>query len=111
MGMVGLPGLLEWVKTRKLCTCYCLCVNGFIFFDFIYVTNHANELKSLNEFGSALTSTSLREWNFGTLAQRFSFGLWGKVFVFNTVGVLTFIPAFLLLVRSWMASTLNQKNF
>ena len=112
MGMVGLPGLLEWVKTRKnyaLAIVYVLMASSFLIL-FMW-TNHANELKSLNEFGSALTSTSLREWNFGTLAQRFSFGLWGKVFVFNTVGVLTFIPAFLLLVRSWMASTLNQKEF
>ena len=41
--------------------------------------HHADELKARTIFGSSLSSTSLAPWNYGTLAQRLSSGLWKTV--------------------------------
>ncbi|HKI32295.1 MAG TPA: hypothetical protein VKA46_10540 [Gemmataceae bacterium] len=43
-------------------------------------THFADAQKELNPLGKALTSTTLREWNFGTLAQRADLGVWGTQF-------------------------------
>ena len=44
-------------------------------------THHADALKSLNPYGLKLTSTALRDWNFGNLHQRFSGDLWQGVVI------------------------------
>lgn len=57
---------------------YIALIVGFLFpvllcFFWIYFTD---QIKLQNEIGSALTSSQLREWNFGTLKQRISRDLW-----------------------------------
>ena len=42
-------------------------------------THYTDVLKNQNEFGSALTSSALSTWNWGTLPQRFSKLLYGEV--------------------------------
>jgi len=42
-------------------------------------TSYADALKNMNPIGSHLTSTALKDWNFGTAAQKFSLDTW-KIF-------------------------------
>lgn len=42
-------------------------------------THYTDVLKNQNEFGSALTSSALSHWNWGSLPQRFSRDLYSKV--------------------------------
>jgi hypothetical protein len=43
-------------------------------------TRYTDAQKELNPLGQHLTSTALRVWNFGTLDQRLSAGVWGTIF-------------------------------
>ena len=54
---------------------------------------YTDHVKSLNPLGMQLTSTALKEWNWGTLEQRFSSDLfervvWERIFVSNLAGIL-----------------------
>ncbi len=112
MGLVGLPALFGREKTgNKFSIIISYFVMALAFLALYFWTNHANELKSLNPFGVDITSSALRQWNFGSLGQRFSHLLWGKVFAGNIVGVLPFVPALLILFNSWSNSSGKKKQF
>ena len=75
-------------------------------------TSHADNLKALNPIGSKLTSAALNQWNYGSLAQRFSGDLWNDVLLQRMLTPLGAIPAALLLFTSLLHSrNPQQKGF
>ena len=63
-------------------------------------THHADALKSLNPYGLKLTSTALRDWNFGNLHQRFSGDLWQGVLIKRMMTKDAWLPLVLLLATA-----------
>ena len=63
-------------------------------------THHADALKSLNPYGLKLTSTTLRDWNFGNLHQRFSGDLWQGVLIKRMMTKDAWLPLVLLLATA-----------
>lgn len=63
-------------------------------------THHADALKSLNPYGLKLTSTALRDWNFGNLHQRFSGDLWQGVLIKRMLTKDAWLPLTLLLAAA-----------
>lgn len=61
-------------------------------------THHADALKSLNPYGSRLTSTALQGWNFGRFEQRFSSDLWKGVVIKRLLTKAFWLPVVLLLL-------------
>jgi hypothetical protein len=59
-------------------------------------THHADVLKTLNPFGSKLTSDALSGWNYGTIGQRFSADLWVGVLFERMLTPIGAIPTTLL---------------
>lgn len=56
-------------------------------------TNYTDLIKQQNAFGTALTSEALAKWNFGTIEQRFDFGIyktifWDRVLANNAGGII-----------------------
>lgn len=47
-------------------------------------TSYADHLKDLNPLGINITSSSLTNWNFGTLSQKFSFDTWRFIYLRTT---------------------------
>ena len=68
------------ILLRKPIFYYALLI-GFLFPVLIcgFWVHFTDQIKSQNVIGSALTSVQLRGWNFGTLKQRISSGLWFDV--------------------------------
>ena len=67
-------------------------------------THHADALKSLNPYGLKLTSTALRDWNFGNLHQRFSGDLWQGVLIKRMLTKEAWLPlVFLLATALWQS--------
>ena len=67
-------------------------------------TAHTDAVKSLNPVGVHLTSSNLREWNWGALQQRFSLRLydeilWKRMLLANVGGVLSLLA----LLLAWYA--------
>ena len=57
-------------------------------------THHADALKQLNPIGAELTSTALKDWNFGTPIQRFQSDLWLKVVSSRMLAPIAAVPIF-----------------
>ena len=55
-------------------------------------THHADALKQLNPIGAKLTSTALKDWNFGTPIQRLQPDLWLKVVTSRMLAPIAAIP-------------------
>ena len=55
-------------------------------------THHADALKQLNPFGTQLTSSALKGWNFGTPVQRLQPELWLKVVSSRMLAPIAAIP-------------------
>lgn len=81
------------VKIFVLCS---LCVVVSLIFLKAWL-GHSDHIKSLNQFGQSLTSESLKTWNYGTLAQRFSSDLWINVVIKRMFTPVGFVPGFLLI--------------
>jgi 4-amino-4-deoxy-L-arabinose transferase-like glycosyltransferase len=58
---------------------------------------YSDQVKSLNPYGSFLTSATLHDWNWGTLAQRFTLEFWSAIYRVTSTGILS-EPALLLLL-------------
>lgn len=71
-------------------------------------TRHADAIKSANPTTAWLTSEALREWNFGTLAQRFDIDTWDVIF--SRVGLTLVAPVGVVLLASAAASTYSSEQ-
>lgn len=74
-------------------------------------THHADALKQLNPFGAGLTSSELREWNFGVASQRLQTQLWINVVLKRMLVVVGAIPAAALLAGGLRFSGKATKSF
>jgi hypothetical protein len=73
-------------------------------------THHADALKSLNPYGLKLTSTALRDWNFGNLRQRFSGDLWQGVLIKRMMTKDAWLPLVLLLATALWQSRKDRRR-
>lgn len=65
-------------------------------------TRHADSVKEQNPIGTYLTSEALRQWNFGTLLQRWNLDQWDRIFErLPTLGASLWIFAVLLGIALW----------
>lgn len=65
-------------------------------------TRHADSVKEQNPIGTYLTSEALRQWNFGTLLQRWNLDQWDRIFErLPTLGGSLWIFAVLLGIALW----------
>lgn len=80
---------------RRLGWCVLTAV-PILLLGFLWV-RHSDHLKQLNPYAAFITSTGLREWNLGTLAQRFSADFWQTIH-FNISKNILGEPAQLLLL-------------
>jgi hypothetical protein len=74
-----LPGIL-WSAERRWRGLLWLALIGVPFAAGVLWTHYADGLKEQNPFARHLTSTALREWNFGTWKTRGEWLTWGCVF-------------------------------
>lgn len=65
---------------------------------------YSDALKAQNPIGSFLTSSNLQEFNFGSLAQRFSPAFWGRIFDRITASASAEATLFVGLPLLWLAS-------
>jgi hypothetical protein len=63
-------------------------------------THHADALKTLNPFGSKLTSDALSGWNYGSIGQRLSADLWVGVLFKRMLTPIGAIPTTLLMLAA-----------
>ena len=63
---------------------------------------YADSVKEQNPIGTYLTSEALRQWNFGTLLQRWNLDQWDRIFErLPTLGASLWIFAVLLGIALW----------
>ena len=69
-------------------------------------TRHADVIKAASPTTEWLTSSALREWNFGTLAQRFDLGTWDVILsrvaltILGAAGIVMLVAAALATISS-----------
>ena len=65
-------------------------------------TRYADSIKDLNPIGTYLTSSSLQQWNFGTLLQRTNMDQWDRIFErLPSMGANLFIFIALSIIALW----------
>jgi hypothetical protein len=74
-------------------------------------TRHADAIKGASPLTAWLTSDALREWNFGSLAQRFDPGVWGTVAARIELHILGVTGAAFLLVAVVALTRSSQRAF
>jgi hypothetical protein len=90
VGLVGVAGLIalhsrdlftQWRNVRATRPLFIAFVVALAvpFVATLAWTHHTDQLKLANGLAGFLTSSSLREWNFGTLAQRLDFSMWDRM--------------------------------
>jgi hypothetical protein len=70
----------HWQSIRKLSLDLCI----LIFFPIVIAicwTHYADQQKLMNPMADYLTSTSLNEWNFGSLRQKLQSATWEKIYI------------------------------
>lgn len=81
-------------------------------FALLYVwTQHADALKLQNQIGSSLTSSSLRNWNFGQLEQRFNTALWIEVIAKRMLTTIAAVPIALIVIAGFRKASAQSKYF
>lgn len=73
-------------------------------------THHADALKLQNLIGKYMTSEALREWNFGSLSQRFSLELWDGVLLQRMLTPWGALPAIGLLALGLSSHSKQQEQ-
>jgi len=77
---INLINILNYIKKNILflLVTLCLCIIPFVV-GLLWV-KYSDFIKSQLIYTQGLTSKSLKEWNFGTISERFNFDFWGLLF-------------------------------